>query len=66
MLVLDETAHPVGALFPGGDRVHAGDGVYWCPVPQTPDVGYLHSPLSASERLRRPVIDHYHDGHYNE
>lgn len=32
MLVLDEPAHPVGTPFPGGDRVDAGDGFYWCPV----------------------------------
>ena len=32
MLVLDEPAHSVETPFPGGDRVDAGDGFYWCPV----------------------------------
>lgn len=32
MFVLDVPGHPVGMLFPGGDRVEVIEGRYYCPV----------------------------------
>ncbi|HNX17187.1 MAG TPA: DUF2115 domain-containing protein [Methanoregula sp.] len=32
MIVRQESGHPIGMRFPGGDRVEMIDGVYYCPV----------------------------------
>ena len=55
MLVQDIPGHPVGMLFPGGDRVEIIDGVYYCPVrTKENDVDAALCPFCPA--LQTPVI----------